>query len=226
MLITFIALSFLGLCSSGALYYNLRKVKQSHEQEVNSLKEDCEKKIEELGETFDKEYDLKEKACVQSYNTAAEKYKNECDKAIKEYQDKCEKQYKSLEEEFESRVKSIKDDCRETIKEHEKQFENDMNDQLEEFKNQIGKVDEVLGRRIEEIKQKNTLYFNCVCNPQRPLPCEIDFSQEENYFQCPDCGAVYRVQIDAYPVLISSISTNTRMVDLIEQAQNGGEDNE
>lgn len=226
MLVTFIVVSLLGLCSSGALYYNLRKVKQSHAQEVESLKGDCEKKIEELRETFDKEYALKEKKCVESYNIAAEKYKNECDDTVKEYQDKCEKQYKSLEEEFESRVKVIKDECRETIQEREKEFENDMNEQLEEFKNQIGKVDEVLGQRIEEIKQKNTLYFNCVCNPQRPLPCEIDFSQEENYFQCPDCGAVYRIQIDAYPVLISSISTNTRMVDLIEQAQNGGEDDE
>lgn len=162
---------------------------------------------------------------ISSLNASIESLRQSISNQQEEFDEKIISERKKINEQIKSDyAKKLSEsiekktvEYNERVEEIRKEYEEAVSEQIDELKKQIDIVDETLGQRIQQIKQTNTLYFNCVCN-HKPIPCEIDFSKEENYFECPECGSIYRVQIDAYPVLISNISGNTRISDIIESA--------
>lgn len=161
------------------------------------------------------------KAASDEYQAKIQEFKQilqaERDREQEELKSQREEESKKLQDDKEKEVAAIKLNYQSKIKEIENEFNEACEQQVEDLKKQIDNVDKILGERIEEIKTHNTLYFKCVCKRPQPIPCEIDFAKEENYFSCPDCGAIYRVELNAYPVLISNITTNGSLADLIEQ---------
>jgi transcription elongation factor Elf1 len=57
----------------------------------------------------------------------------------------------------------------------------------------VAELDEQLGDKLQEIASKNTMRFTCTCDRTKYIPCTIDLSEEENYFTCPECGAVLEI---------------------------------
>lgn len=102
----------------------------------------------------------------------------------------------------------------------EQAIEKEYNDALEEqkkvFEAQVQEVDEMLGKRMEEIAATNTLTFRCTCDKTHRIPVQIDFTKE-NRFTCDKCGSVYRVEINSYPVLLSNVSTNKTLANILEK---------
>ena len=127
----------------------------------------------------------------------------------------------STEKEMSSWKKQLEDESKEAIKVKTDSIVSEYEDALkEEMKNldkKIEEIDTTLGERLRDILSKNTLFFSCVCDRNRQIPCTIDFSQEENKFTCDRCGAEYRVEISAYPVLLSNVSSNKTLASLYDK---------
>lgn len=65
--------------------------------------------------------------------------------------------------------------------------------------------------------------MKCGCS-DKLIPCEMDLSDlENNTFKCPDCGAVYRVQFNYYPVLIKREINNEQLANILEKKKNKAE---
>ena len=65
------------------------------------------------------------------------------------------------------------------------------------------------------------MYFTCACDRTKQIPCSVDLSSDENYFTCPDCGAVYRIVISASTVLMSGISNNIAIANMYDGKEIG-----
>ena len=81
---------------------------------------------------------------------------------------------------------------------------------------QVAELDEQLGIKLQEITLKNTMYFTCTCDRTKHIPCSVDLSSDENYFTCPECGAVYRVVINASTILQSGITNNPKLATMFD----------
>lgn len=119
----------------------------------------------------------------------------------------------SFDKRLEERINAERENIEKTL---EKEYEEALEEQKENLEKQVKEVDELLGRRIREIATTNTLTFRCSCDKNRLIPVEIDFSKE-NRFTCDNCGSVYRVEINSYPVLLSNVSTNKTLANMFEK---------
>lgn len=100
------------------------------------------------------------------------------------------------------------ENAKETIeREVEEEYTEAIEEQKRELQEKVGELDRLLGERMHEIEEKNTLFFTCACDKTRKIPVSIDLSQE-NRFTCENCGSTYRVNINARPILLSNISDN------------------
>lgn len=88
--------------------------------------------------------------------------------------------------------------------------------ETEDLEEKVADLDEQLGMKLQEIASKNTMYFTCACDRSKPIPCTIDLVNEQNYFTCPDCGAVYRVVINTSTILMSGISNNPKIAGMYD----------
>ena len=80
---------------------------------------------------------------------------------------------------------------------------------------------EQLGDKLQQIAAKNTMRFTCTCDRTKYIPCTIDLSEEENYFTCPECGAVYKVVISASTILMSGITNNPKIANMYDGVEIG-----
>lgn len=103
----------------------------------------------------------------------------------------------------------------------ERDLRGELADALEEgrteFQATIEKVDKMLGERLAEVRERNTVRFNCVCSPaaEDGIDVEIDFTKD-NFFTCPKCGARYRVGITLSPILMSGVTNNRRIAGIFD----------
>ena len=93
--------------------------------------------------------------------------------------------------------------------------------ETDELEEKVAELDEQLGAKIQEIAEKNTMRFTCACDRTKYIPCTIDLSEEENYFTCPDCGAVYKVVISASTILMSGITNNPKIANMYDGVEVG-----
>lgn len=93
--------------------------------------------------------------------------------------------------------------------------------ETEDLEEKVAQLDEQLGEKIQEITSKNTMRFTCACDRTKYIPCTIDLSEEENYFTCPDCGAVYKVVISASTILMSGITNNPKIANMYDGVEIG-----
>lgn len=89
----------------------------------------------------------------------------------------------------------------------EEEYDTAIKEQIEELGTKVSEVDKMIEEAVSDIHAKNTLYLSCSCNKDRKIPVPIDFTTE-NRFSCDKCGSVYRVELSAYPVLLSNVSNN------------------
>ena len=93
--------------------------------------------------------------------------------------------------------------------------------ETDELEEKVKDLDEQLGMKIQEIAEKNTMRFTCACDRTKYIPCTIDLSEEENYFTCPECGAVYKVVVSASTILMSGITNNPKIANMYDGVEVG-----
>lgn len=93
--------------------------------------------------------------------------------------------------------------------------------ETEDLEEKVAELDEQLGVKLQQIVSKNTMYFTCACDRGKPIPCSIDLGNEQNYFTCPDCGAVYRVVINTSTILMSGVTNNPKIATMYDGVQVG-----
>ena len=195
---TEIILIALGLIGSGTLYHFMNKRIQS----ANSAKSIAEA----------------ESIVAKGYQQNAEEKVIELQKKYTEFvanaKSEIEKTKVTLEEKYrkESELKVEK-----VIRDYDEALKLET-DELEE---RVKDLDEQLGMKIQEIAEKNTMRFTCACDRTKYIPCTIDLSEEENYFTCPDCGAVYKVVISASTILMSGITNNPKIANMYDGVEVG-----
>ena len=96
--------------------------------------------------------------------------------------------------------------------------------ETDELEEKVHELDEQLGIKIQEITAKNTMRFTCACDRTKYIPCTIDLSDDENYFTCPDCGAVYKVIVSASTILMSGITNNPKIANMYDGIEVGESD--
>ena len=152
-----------------------------------------------------------------------------------ELEDLCSSQKIKIDEiskDFESLESSVKVEMDEWKKELEKESKEEIRIQLEmmesnynealkeEMENldiEIKNIDEKLGEKMRDILSKNTLFFTCVCDRNKQIPCVMDLSSDNNRFRCEHCGAEYRVEFSAYPILLSNVSSNQTLASMYDE---------
>ena len=112
--------------------------------------------------------------------------------------------------------KKSNEELRLSIERIETDYNVALKEEMDNLNKEIEDIDTKLGEKIQDILRKNTLSFSCACDKTRKIPCTIDFSKEENRFICDRCGSEYRVEISAYPVLISNVSSNKILANLYD----------
>ena len=100
-------------------------------------------------------------------------------------------------------------------------YEEALKIETESLEKQVADLDEQLGIKLQEITSKNTMYFTCTCDRTKHIPCSIDLSSDDNYFTCPECGAVYRVVINASTILQSGITNNPKLASMYDGLEIG-----
>ena len=93
--------------------------------------------------------------------------------------------------------------------------------ETEDLEEKVAELDEQLGDKLQQIAAKNTMRFTCTCDRTKYIPCTIDLSEEENYFTCPECGAVYKVVISASTILMSGITNNPKIANMYDGVEIG-----
>lgn len=108
---------------------------------------------------------------------------------------------KKAEEKAEKNILEFTNEVEKAVEERTKEIEADAEESIGEI---IKNIDTNIGNQLKELISNHTLHFQCACskNPADKIPCYIDFTKE-NEFQCKRCGAKYRVEFRAYPVLIT-----------------------
>lgn len=95
-------------------------------------------------------------------------------------------------------------------------YEEALKIETESLEKQVAELDEQLGIKLQEITSKNTMYFTCTCDRTKQIPCSVDLSSDDNYFTCPECGAVYRIVINASTILQSGITNNPKLATMFD----------
>lgn len=154
----------------------------------------------------------------------------------KAYQENAEEDVRQLRKKYEDFVVNAKTEIEKTKialeekyrKEAELKVEKVINDYDEALKletdgllEKVAELDEQLGDKLKEIADKNTMRFTCACDRTKYIPCTIDLSDDENYFTCPECGAVYKVVINASTILMSGITNNTKIANMFDGVEVG-----
>lgn len=184
----------LGLGACGGVYYTMNKKRIVLDNTIKNLKEELSKSIEA---------ENKLTKYRQEYNDFIIKVKAEMNDKVTELESKYKKQ-------ADERVQKVINDYEEALKL-----------ETEGLERQVSELDEQLGIKLQEITGKNTMYFTCACDRSKQIPCSVDLSSEENYFTCPDCGAVYRIVINASTILQSGITNNPKIANMYDGKEIG-----
>ena len=188
----------LGVLGSGGVYYFMNK-------RVNSLESKVSKAESEaiVAKGYQQNAEEKVIELQKTYTNFVENAKTEIEKTKVSLEEKYKK-------ESELKVEKVIQDYEEALR-----LETD------ELEQKVAELDEQLGMKIQEIAEKNTMRFTCACDRTKYIPCTIDLSEEENYFTCPDCGAVYKVVISASTILMSGITNNPKIANMYDGVQIG-----
>lgn len=184
----------LGLGACSGVYYTMNKKRIVLDNTIKNLKEELSKSIE--AENKLTEYQ-------QKYNDFIIKVKTDMNDKITELEKKYKKQ-------ADDRVQKVINDYEEALKL-----------ETEGLERQVSELDEQLGIKLQEITGKNTMYFTCTCDRSKQIPCSVDLSSEDNYFTCPECGAVYRIVINASTILQSGITNNPKIANMYDGKEVG-----
>lgn len=188
----------LGVLGSGGVYYFMNKRVNDLESKVSKAESEA---ITAKG--YQKNAEEKVIELQKTYSNFVENAKTEIEKTKANLEEKFKK-------ETDLRVEKVIQDYEEALKLE--------TDDLEE---KVAQIDEQLGEKIQEIAAKNTMRFTCACDRTKYIPCTIDLSEEENYFTCPDCGAVYKVVISASTILMSGITNNPKIANMYDGVEVG-----
>lgn len=151
--------------------------------------------------------------------------------AAKGYQQNAQENVEKLKEKHQNFIKNIKVQMNQKLVELEEKYKRQADDRVQKvisdyeealkietqgLESQVAELDEKLGQKIQQITDKNLMYFTCACDRTKQIPCSVDLSSDQNYFTCPDCGAVYRIVINASTVLMSGISNNVKIANMYD----------
>lgn len=193
-----------------------QSLKDTIEKNKQTYEDRLSREISKIEIEFQKRENATHANLKEQFDKTTENYKKQCESVVDKVKKECRDEVEQVKNDCDKRVEQAQFEANTTIKNMEEEFNQACDDQIKELKSKINEVDEMLGQRIEQIRQTNTLYFNCVCSPESPIPCEMDLSKEENHFTCPNCGALYRVELNAYPILVSTITTNTKLASILD----------
>ena len=134
----------------------------------------------------------------------------------------------SVKEQMENKVIEIESKFKKQADERVQKVINDYEEALkletDSLEKQVAELDEQLGMKLHEITGKNTMYFTCACDRSKQIPCSVDLGTDENYFTCPECGAVYRIVINASTILMSGITNNPAIANMYDGKEIGDVD--
>lgn len=187
-----------GLLGSGSVFYFMNK-------RVNKLRENVSKAESEA-------------IVAKGYQQSAEEKVTELQKQHSEFIISVKKQMEEKVTELETKYKKHAD---ERVQKVINDYEEALKLETEALEKQVSELDNELGIKLQEITGKNTMYFTCACDRTKQIPCSVDLSSDENYFTCPDCGAVYRIVISASTVLMSGISNNIAIANMYDGKEIG-----
>lgn len=193
-----ILLTLLGGIGVGVTYYVMSKKLNVANAEIEKHKSESDKFFDERNAAENKVIELQEK---HSEFICSIKEQMSC--KVAELESKYKKQ-------ADDRVQKVINDYEEALKL-----------ETESLEKQVSELDEQLGVKLHEITGKNTMYFTCACDRGTQIPCSVDLSSDENYFTCPECGAVYRIVINASTVLMSGITNNTKIASMYDGKEIG-----
>ena len=188
----------LGVLGSGGVYYFMNK-------RVNSLESKVSKAESEaiVAKGYQQNAEEKVIELQKTYTNFVENAKTEIEKTKVSLEEKYKK-------ESDLKVEKVIQDYEEALKL-----------ETEDLEEKVAQLDEQLGEKIQEIASKNTMRFTCACDRTKYIPCTIDLSEEQNYFTCPDCGAVYKVVISASTILMSGITNNPKIANMYDGVEIG-----
>jgi F0F1-type ATP synthase membrane subunit b/b' len=188
----------LGVLGSGGVYYFMNK-------RVNNLESKVSKAESEaiVAKGYQQNAEEKVIELQKKYTEFVANAKSEIEKTKITLEEKYKK-------ESELKVKKVINDYEEALKL-----------ETEDLEEKVAELDEQLGMKIQEITEKNTMRFTCACDRTKYIPCSIDLSEEENFFTCPECGAVYKVVISASTILMSGITNNPKIANMYDGVEVG-----
>lgn len=183
----------LGVLGSGGVYYFMNK-------RVNDLEGKVSK--------------------AESEAITAKGYQQNAEEKVIELQEKQSKFISDVKEQMNKKVSELQEKYKKQSDDRVQKVINDYEQALkletESLERQVEELDVQLGEKLQEITGKNTMYFTCACDRTKQIPCSVDLSDDENYFTCPDCGAVYRIVINASTILMSGISNNQSIANMYD----------
>lgn len=219
--------------TSGGLGYQLWKVlkkQEATEQELESKKQCCSNLMgdylsqKQINSSLQEELDSSKaelessKEDIKNLNNVVEN-KEILIKDLEEESKTYKEETEQLKKTFDERLKVEVDLQSEKIRtEVEEEYEQALNEQIEEFGNKVKDIDKMIEETVDDIRAKNTLYFSCSCNKDTKIPVPLDFTTE-NRFSCDKCGSVYRVELNAYPVLLSNVSNNKVIANIFKKGE-------
>ena len=188
----------LGVLGSGGVYYFMNK-------RVNDLESKVSKAESEaiVAKGYQQNAEEKVIELQKTYTNFVENAKSEIEKTKTNLEEKYKK-------ESDLKVEKVIQDYEEALKL-----------ETEDLEEKVAQLDEQLGEKIQEIAAKNTMRFTCACDRTKYIPCTIDLSEDENYFTCPDCGAVYKIVISASTILMSGITNNPKIANMYDGVEVG-----
>lgn len=188
----------LGVLGSGGVYYFMNK-------RVNDLESKVSK--------------------AESEAIVAKGYQQNAEEKVIEIQEKQSKFISEVKEQMNKKVSELQEKYKKQSDDRVQKVINDYEQALkletESLERQVEELDVQLGEKLQEITGKNTMYFTCACDRSKQIPCSVDLSSEDNYFTCPDCGAVYRVIINASTILQSGITNNPKIANMYDDVDVG-----
>lgn len=193
-----ILLTLLGGIGVGVTYYVMNKKLNAANVEIEKHKSVSDMFFDERTAAENKVIELQEK-----HSEFISSIKEQMSSKVAELESKYKKQ-------ADDRVQKVINDYEEALKL-----------ETESLEKQVSELDEQLGVKLHEITGKNTMYFTCACDRGTQIPCSVDLSSDENYFTCPECGAVYRIVINASTVLMSGITNNTKIASMYDGKEIG-----
>ena len=188
----------LGLIGSGTVYHFMNKRIQSADSD--KAKAEAEAIV---AKGYQQNAEEKVIELQKTYTNFVENAKTEIEKMKVTLEEKYKK-------ESDLRVEKVIRDYEEALKL-----------ETEDLEEKVAELDEQLGDKLQEIASKNTMRFTCTCDRTKYIPCTIDLSEEENYFTCPECGAVYKVVISASTILMSGITNNPKIANMYDGVEIG-----